>query len=82
MFNGVVTEARTGRLCCCLAVKGQCCEPDNIIPTLVQLLDCLTKSDLSIVFASVEVFGGLQHSAGAALHLCVAAPRCEYMGSL
>lgn len=55
-----------------MAVKGQRCEAHNIIPNLMQLLDCLTKCDLNIVFASAELFDGLL--------LCVTAPRCECMG--
>lgn len=53
-------------------------EADNIIPILMQLLDCLTKSDLNIVLA--EPLDRLQHSASGRLQMCVTAPRCECTG--
>lgn len=42
----------------------------------MQLLDCLTKSDLNIEFASAELFRKSCCSAGSCLHLCVTALRC------
>lgn len=63
-----------------MCVVCQRSEADNIIPNLMQLLDCLPKSDLNIVFASDELLGGLQHGAGGCLQLCVTAPRCERAG--
>lgn len=58
-----------------------CCKDDKIIPNLMQLLDCLTKSDLNIEFASAELFGKSRCSVGSCLHLCMTALRCfECMG--